>query len=418
MPTDYNYQTSDSKNSTILMNIVRAAYSQPLQFTDVTTVAGQAALQASVGSSLPIAADSAAGSRIFGITPGLQASTNTTVNVANLNTQEFYRGLQTPISMTQIASYVSGVFNGVSPYVLLPLFVSDIEIFDSDGTKYTLHNRGDDPNAFKAFYTAAGNLIKAGLTVEQTKEQPTKVGPELFEADAKDPKVLAALIAAGNSASGTGDSGGADKLTLKKLSKTVAGRPVFQFEKGGGTSYRFCFGRGRSLFKYADFWAREPPRGDGLTVEWARADKTRFTVKLGKEYRCGAKITAGSDSTHDKATTELKFKTRSLEEIFYFLGEMVRTELLAANNEPDLLAIPPLDIPGAAGQFHLFHMERRLPKSGEPWVAYNGNIYCITLDPFGQNDASSRVVQLLTDLLALQSSAKNLPAPNLIAITP
>jgi hypothetical protein len=31
--------------------------------------------------------------------------------------------------------------------------------------------------------------------------------------------------------------------------------------------------------------------------------------------------------------------------------------------------------------------------------------------------ASSRVLQLLTDLTALQSSAKNLPAPNIIAVT-
>jgi hypothetical protein len=41
----------------------------------------------------------------------------------------------------------------------------------------------------------------------------------------------------------------------------------------------------------------------------------------------------------------------------------------------------------------------------------------MAIDPAGNSDTSSRILQLLTDLLALQSSAKSLPAPNVIAVT-
>jgi hypothetical protein len=41
----------------------------------------------------------------------------------------------------------------------------------------------------------------------------------------------------------------------------------------------------------------------------------------------------------------------------------------------------------------------------------------VAVDPSGAKNTSSRIMQLVSDLLALQSSAKNLPAPNLIAIT-
>jgi hypothetical protein len=39
------------------------------------------------------------------------------------------------------------------------------------------------------------------------------------------------------------------------------------------------------------------------------------------------------------------------------------------------------------------------------------------VDPSGE-DASTQVVQLLSDLLAIQSNAKDLPAPNVIAVVP
>ena len=89
---------------------------------------------------------------------------------------------------------------------------------------------------------------------------------------------------------------------------------------------------------------------------------------------------------------------------------MVRTELGLATGVPvslDLYGPPP---------YRLFSVERRRPSRGEIGVRYEGQAYSIRTDPSGELDASSRVVQILTDLWALQSSAKDLPAPNLITV--
>ena len=102
---------------------------------------------------------------------------------------------------------------------------------------------------------------------------------------------------------------------------------------------------------------------------------------------------------------------RSVEGIFHYLGEMVRTELGLAG-APESLAVPRSDKP----EFRLFSLERRPPSPGDPWLAYRGQVFAANVDPSGEADASSRVIQLLTELLALQSSAKNLPAPNLITV--
>jgi hypothetical protein len=93
---------------------------------------------------------------------------------------------------------------------------------------------------------------------------------------------------------------------------------------------------------------------------------------------------------------------------------MVRTELGLATGEGVRLVIPM----GAGRQdFHLFGLERRLPGPGELSITRNGETFTMTIDPSGERDASSRILQLVGDLMALQSSAKNLPAPSLIAIT-
>jgi hypothetical protein len=424
--TNYNFQTSDAKSTNILLNVVRAAYSEPLQFTDVTTVAGQNAIQASAASVLPSGLGGGAAAT-SSISPGIQASGNTTFNVANLNTQEFYYGLQTPVSMDQIALYLSGVFNGLNMYLLLPLFVSEIDISYSDGTTKSLRNRGNDPDAYRAFYSAANLLVRSGLSVEPVpKKKATNVGPRLSESEAKDPKLLAALIAAGRP-SGSGKDSGNDpdsgELTLKTQTKEVGSKTIttgFQLQKSGdagksGASYRFCFARPMSrLYLRADFWVRARPRGDGMTIKWAIADGKPVTARIGKEYFCGAKAdNSDDDSPRNSPYQGITLKTRSLEEIFYFLGEMVRIELGLEGGAADSLAVKLED----GSDFFLFRVEARPPRTGEPWITFNGKIYSVRVDPSGQTDASSRVLQVLTDLLALQSSAKSLPAPNLIAIT-
>jgi len=427
--TTYNLQTSDSKSSTILLNLLRAAYSTPLQFTDVTTVAGTSTLTGTSSGTIPIPLNKPAeiAARTVGLTPSVSASGTGTVNVANLNNQEFYFGLQTPLSMSQVAYYLQARFDGLDASEMLPLLVSDIELTSTDGSKYVLHNRADSAGPFNAFYYAMQDLIKGGLTVEQTKpKQATDIGPALSEADVRDDKLLPALIAAANPPSSSSTAGGGSGgVSLTAVSKKNDGKTTttYQLKKGGGDGggYRFCFAQSsrpydnpeRSFIDNVDFTVTKPPKNK-LTISLGKAGGKPIkavTFEIGPSYYCGAKAGSAQSQASGKqqAGEGITISTRSLEGMFYFLGEMIRTELGLATGQPTSLAIE--------SDFHLFRVDRRLPLSGEPWVSYNGGIFSVAVDPSGQKDASSRILQFLTDLLALQSSAKSLPTPNVIAIT-
>jgi hypothetical protein len=437
--SDYNFQTANARNATILGNIVRAAYSLPLEFTDVTTLAGTASAGATMSATVPVPTNHAAAiaAQSVGLAPSGTASATNTVNVANLDTQEFYQGLQTPLTMQQVAYYLKTSFGGLSRYELLPLMISDIELRSPDGKQTViLHNNADDPAAFNGFYSAFNALIQGGLTVEQVKQKktPATVGPPLSAQQASDPRLLAAIVSAaatsgssssssnansgGNAAGGTGGGGAAGNsggLTLVQVGNN------YQFQKGGvgGTgNFRFCFAH--ISVDNSAFTIQSTPTAKMLKIPIVIANGKRlFTVKIDQQNYCGTESPPPGSATGSQYAAEgVIITTRSLEGIFQYLGAIVRTELGIANGRPTSLAIPQNNEQAEKGEgFRLFRLRRRAPSLAEPWVLYDGIVYTIDVDPSGQADASSRVLQFVSDLLALQSSAKALPAPNLIAIT-
>ena len=46
----------------------------------------------------------------------------------------------------------------------------------------------------------------------------------------------------------------------------------------------------------------------------------------------------------------------------------------------------------------------------------HSHTYYVAGDPNGKDDYSSQVMQIVTDLLALQSSAKNIPSPGVLTV--
>ena len=422
---DYNHQTADSKGGQILLNVVRSAYSQPLQFTDVSTVAATSSLSGTLGATVPFPLNIAAisGVRTIAASPSATATGGSTVNVANLNTQEFYQGLQKPLTNSQIDYYLFSGFYDLYPSELLPLFISEIDIKNADGTTFVLRNRGTSPQSFNRFYFATSQLLKGGLSTEQAaKAKPTKVGPELEVQQASDPKLLSALVtgssapstsSTGSDGSGSGEAGG---FTLQPITKKVDGekKTFYQLQKNGGAGGaggdRFCFSTTWHPQNDLDLSMSKPIKEkEHLIFLGLENEKYVWPVAVHPSLYCGR----SSGSRAAGGSEKISFKTRSIEEIFYFLGQIVRTELGIASGEEASLAIPSSD----GSTFRLFHVEHRLPVGEEPWVMYNGQIFSIRIDPSGKQDASSRVLQMMTDLLALQSSAKNLPAPNLIAVT-
>jgi len=408
---DYNRASADSKSNQILLNVLRAAYSQPLQFTDVTTVAGTTSINGQLSDSVPLPLNTVArlASRTVSASPSVSLTGGNTVNVANLNTQEFYKGLQAPLANSQVSYYLFSAFYDLNPNELLPLFLSEIRLSDAKERTSILRNRATSQNSFFTFYSATRQLIRAGPYTEPAgKAKPTNVGPLLDEADARDPKLLSALIASASAS--TGDSGAGMKLVPVWKEENGVKTVKYQLQRSGGSGGddRFCFVEVKESEENPDMVMTAPIRSKEHLIHLALYyGKPELPVRIASAQFCG---NSGA-KTANKA--ELQFKTRSVEEIFHFLGEIVRTELGLAGGEGTSLAIPSSNRP----EFRLFHVERRLPVGEEPWAMINGQIFAVSIDVTGQYDASSRVLQLMTDLLALQSSAKNLPAPNLIAIT-
>ena len=112
------------------------------------------------------------------------------------------------------------------------------------------------------------------------------------------------------------------------------------------------------------------------------------------------------------AGSVLRLRPRSLAGVFYYLGELVRTEFGLGTVAPADLAVPRSDRPG----FRLFHVNRGPNPNSGVAIVHRGEQFGITIDPSGEYDGSSRAMQLLTDLIALQSNSKALPTPTVLTV--
>lgn len=414
--SEYNEQAATSTSSLVLLNIMRAAFREPLQFTDVSSVNGTASAQGSLSANIPlrVGGPNLTSAQILQLNPAAMMSGGPTFNVANLHNQEFYRGLQSPIDPQTIANYKAA---GIPLKVLLPLLISDIEI-DNGNRVSRIHNSASTEGSYKFFLSAIDDLVYHGLDLE-TVSSAAQFGPELTLEQARDPKLLSGLA----QAIATASSGGGSSLSLSKVKGSSS---QYQLNKGGST-WRFCFKTSRLKQPYEEiaytFSERPSPKYNfPLHLAYGSAEAIE-TVKLNKTHICGSPTQDSNSSGAKQQVANLKFTTRSVEGIILFLGDVVRTELGIGADAPRTLedgngnSYYLFKADPNVGPRYLFKVEPRSPLYGEISANFAGTPYTISVDPSGY-DASSQVVQLLSDLLALQSSAKNLPAPNVIAVVP
>ncbi len=414
----YNEEASSSKSSGILLNIMRAAYREPLQFTDMSTVTGTATASATVtGTTIPIrvGGPNFTAPDIMNITPAATMSGGPQFNIANLNTQEFYQGIQAPLETQLMANYVA---SGTPLTVLLPLFVSDIEV-DYDKKLYTFHNGALSDQTYREFRDATLILVQKGLVLEPEPSNEA-FGPVLDRDKASDPRLLAGLAQATSGATPA-------KLNLQGVKEKGGTVSTSQFQLSKpSTKWRFCFLPAQPT---------APLDNVGVTISSSNSSvKPRripllfyrsipFELILDKTFICGqSKSRAPANGAKVQAAANLKFTMRSVEGIILFLGEVTRRELGLDSNPPGDLSYP---AGGAESQDeinnlkfvpkYLFKVERGSPSTGGIGAELAGQTYSITSDPTGA-DASSQIIQILTDLMALKSSAKSLPAPSVITV--
>jgi hypothetical protein len=392
--TLYNEETSSSKSDVVLKNILRAANNVPLQFTDISTISGTASSSFMLGSGIPVANAIAST-----ISPSASISGGPTFSVANLNNQEFYQGLQNPLSNQLVSNLVN---TGYSPYIVYPLAFSEIEI--NRGNQRIVWNNYGNKSSVESFRNILKVLLEKGLTFEQVEDNVV-LGPSLTTSEAKNPYLLAHVA----TAVATQDS----KVSLEKL-KMDAGRSTEQTYSliKKGSKFRPCFDpvKFEQAKKIQDDTEnvvqtiKNPTASINIPFE---LDGKFYNIPLGNQNYCGKKNRSQSIASGE----DLKINTRSVEAMFIYLGTIARNELGLVNGRPEDISIG-----GRGGPIVYIFKVKEGPIAG-PSISttFNGKLYSVEAGPT-YTDYSSQAIQMLVDLVALQSSSKNLPAPNVITI--
>ena len=355
---EYNIQAEAIKNQNILNNIIRSAYRKPLQFTDLSTITGQVSVTGTAAFTVPFGGPRSG----FLFSPSVTESDTPNFTVAVLNTQEFYKGILGPISPQLISYYIS---QGFPPNVLFTLLISEIEKRNAPPV-YNI------PESYDAFIKELEVLIDHGLTV-QPIEEDIFLGPPLSARDVQRMDIA--------------------KLDAQQI--TIAREGNHYQLKKHNVVYRFCF---------------KPTASDPTdtckpieTLSGERAPDN--TVKLGRYA-----VSFGGQ--------EIGIHVRSVEGVIYYLGEWAReeVEVIAGNtNPPPQIADKHERCGKGIKTDTLFQLGQGLGQDLSISTSYQGKDYHIMVDPKGC-DRSSQVLEVVLELLALNNSAKDLPAPSVIPI--
>ena len=400
----YNRQMQQARRELIVENILRAAYDQPLQFSEVSTVTGQASVGASLSGSLPFFGPRGAQMpRLFTLSPSVSASGGPSFTVGNLNTQEFLSGIIAPVKPEIIRDYLQ---IGYSRKTLLGLLVSSIS-FRRGPTDYIFTNNGTKIGDRAYFVRLLDALIAAGLSFE-TVTTHTPVGPVLTAADIRRDHVLATLLNTSQDAPLA--------LSTVPTDKARHAAETYRLTRTEQAS-RYCMiTESETLHDILNGQPHAPSAASVLTVTPFSLDGTPLTLDIGPADQCDTDTKTQSPAAEaalradPNLITNLSFNSRSVRGVFAYLGTVARHELDAAN--PALF-----DRPGPDGAtLRIFGIEPAAARSSpSPVDASFENRRYRTTAAFADDD-TDRAIQLLSELMALYSAAKSFPAPSVLPI--
>src|SRR5579884_1622536 len=407
---EYHVQAAQIKSQDLLVNILRAAHRRPLQFTDLTTVTGQTSVATSGSFQLPFAGRPNGGPALFIFQPMLTETEQPNFTVAVLNTKEFYEGILTPIP-TQLIAYYLGI--GMPRAMVMTLAIAEIDYGRPD-SPHRVYNRPNSAEAplYDQFQRLLGALLDLGLTVEAV-ESRTPTGPPFDEKSLPEPKEAIELEEKGiKPVRHPLDEPGAS-LTPEQRARFCRAGYFYQYEKTK-TDYRFCFDR--TLARAGVLLRPGMAIGDtGEVMEASAICNGGAAPSAGANGRPAGESTlqraAGAAAGGAAPQRVFSFSVRSTEAVIYFLGELMRH---------DLGLVPPQMTPtltaDGSGNI-LFHVVPGAGSGDAIAASFDGRPYHIRVDPTG-GDRSSQIMDLLTELLAQNNSAKDLPAPSIIPILP
>jgi hypothetical protein len=426
----YNLQAEQAQEQALLLNVVRASLRRPMQFTGLQSITGTASASGSIAGGGTNTVQKPLIS-LFGLSPpnssSLVASTvastlsgtatmsgGPTFSVPVLDTQEFYQGFLTPVSGQLLDLYLQ---YGYPRDVLFNVMVEKVVIKRLDGAcraemhtpecEVTIRNYAPEDVSLELFQGLIGYLIRLGLNTEP-------------------------IIVAAAPKKGSDEKTAPTPAELKQFG--------FCFSPRDALSYRsinphvLCGHPAAGLqLKASEIGRKSLITGVPIDREfiddlYAKSVAPRLQ---GEEYDVRAYGYRDIRAFAGKRVS-VSFYTRSIEGILYYLGEVVRRGAHpegGQSSSPVQVRVGPPQNPfpkencpfqGNPEDYHgyrcttLFVVHEGGSEPGGIAVDYEGGHYSISADT--SSSWTMPVFDVVKQLQAVNTSAKQLPASNLISV--
>jgi len=365
-----NKTIEDARNESVLLNIVRASYSHPLNFVTVSKVGGAGTID--LHSQLPTVTFGSSSSGIpYLIQNSIDASASGNFDVNILDSKEFFKGLLTPVNVMEIDLLIRQGF----PRELL--FYTLVEAIRVTHGKTTYEYRNDP---FDDHWTGAGGDDYC----RELAEQPRRYQSNL------DPPYIAAVW--------TGRHKRDCNFQKFKYFVQLALRYglTSDVSSQGGT-------------------AKKPETFARFCFDPAIANQRATQNRLFPSAICGVPVRAGGRKLEFMFPGNVKLgfevKTRSAFGLYRYLGYLLRSGAM------ETVTIKGSDgaVQGFYGEQRLLTIERNTDLNCFAAVTYAGTRFCV---PLNNSDYTKLIFSLLTQLSALNTTPSDLPVTPTVRITP
>jgi hypothetical protein len=384
----------NANNQMLLLNVVRAYQRLPMHFFRVNAVKGPAGLGAfSPTIATPFGPDFR--TQIYSLTTSYKPD-QPAIDITPLDSQEFMRGITTPIKPSLMAYYLD---QGWPKELIFYLFIREVEVTLNNGKEARLLSRylnyPQNVAQMNAFKKLIGSLSECEVNIDEIPKL-TEYGPPLALTNKTPVDEIAAakanelkLIKIGN------------EYQLTKNTPT----PVLRISKSDIEGAKSC--------AFLDDYAKLDKANQANSLAGGAAVSTNLEKAKTQE-----KVDDATSKTSSEKKIIFNFVLRSPEAMIYYLGEVSRFQLdrPLRNMPPQTDLATSIDIGletyRSGERTALFQMLRNSDKPAAISVEYGGVKYSIPKD----GGRSSHALSLITQLIGLQNKATDAPVTGSVRI--
>lgn len=453
---NFNLAVEKAQNEMLLLNVVRAKDRLPMYLTGMSTLSGnvQTTLSATVGGSYTRAKGStksmmpsATDMLTHAYTPSAMASEveNPSYTLAVLDTQEFMLGFLSPVAKGTLAYYWN---QGWPPELLLYLLVNRVELVKQivkdgkiiDGPKFVLNNypKADDPSLkdMKCFGRWVRREFLARNPQVDAVAQPEDIGPPLTSDEVRD---LDDLVKAAKEGLALTKDETKETFQLQRKKEDIRftfppppeiSAEAKRAEKAKLAEEDMRTNEGKLCKDLVDFLAQEDHQ-KGNNQNGPNEKDSSSKGKYNQAYVQSYFKELAADNTRIGMVSDsmkINFVLRSPEALLYYLGELTRVANRQSSPQVPYVCIQehlqPLFLALPAGTCKETFVDADIGRESFSIPAKDLNRLTDSCEagqlrfeaPDCDTGRSMQTLRLLSQVMSLQKSAKDLPTTTLVRV--